>query len=59
VNVVRYLAENVKIPSSRIYAAGYGANFPIADNDTEKGRALNRRIEIILAPELERSTASE
>ncbi len=31
---------------SRIIAAGYGSARPIGDNDTEEGRALNRRIEI-------------
>ena len=57
VNVVRYLQEKVKIPPSKLYAVGYGPYRPIADNDTEEGRALNRRIEIVLTPELKRSTS--
>ncbi len=52
-NVVRYLAEKVKIPASKLYAVGYGSHRPVADNDTEEGRSLNRRIEIVLTPELE------
>ena len=34
------------VPSNRLVAAGYGQSQPIGDNDTEDGRARNRRIEI-------------
>ena len=33
-------------------AAGYGEFDPVADNKTEPGKEQNRRIEIILVPEL-------
>jgi OOP family OmpA-OmpF porin len=32
------------IPADRIVAAGYGDTKPVADNDTEDGRAANRRV---------------
>jgi outer membrane protein OmpA-like peptidoglycan-associated protein len=32
------------VPVGRITAEGYGAQFPVADNSTEAGRAQNRRI---------------
>ena len=32
----------------RIAAAGMGEDFPIASNDTEKGRTQNRRVDVIL-----------
>lgn len=35
------------IAPDRIKIAGYGANKPIAPNDTEENRALNRRVNII------------
>jgi flagellar motor protein MotB len=38
--------DALKIPTSAIDVEGKGAASPIASNDTEKGRALNRRIEV-------------
>jgi outer membrane protein OmpA-like peptidoglycan-associated protein len=34
------------IGSTRIVTNWYGKLNPVADNDTEEGRALNRRVEI-------------
>jgi len=36
------------IPASRLQSEGRGMDEPISSNDTERGRALNRRTEIIL-----------
>jgi outer membrane protein OmpA-like peptidoglycan-associated protein len=38
------------VPSRRIVAIGRGEDFPIASNLTPEGRALNRRVEIIIRP---------
>jgi len=42
-SVVKYL-ENLDLKNDRLSAVGYGSQFPISKNDTEKSRKLNRRI---------------
>jgi chemotaxis protein MotB len=46
--VVRYLVERGGISPKRISAAGYAEYRPVAENNSEANRALNRRIEIIV-----------
>ena len=46
--VARFLQEDVGVRPDRISATGFGEHQPIAPNDTEDGRRLNRRIEIFL-----------
>lgn len=38
------------VAAARIATRGYGASEPIADNSTEVGRAMNRRVEIKVVP---------
>lgn len=45
------LLQDGGVPSERLSAAGYGEFRPIASNKTGNGKSLNRRIEIVLAPE--------
>ena len=45
-NAVRDYLMSKGIDGNRIKAKGYGESNPIGDNDTEAGRALNRRTEI-------------
>ena len=49
-NVVRYLEETDGLDPSHLVAAGFGQYHPISSNDTEEGRAQNRRIDIVLVP---------
>ena len=44
-SVMNYLIEK-GIPADRLNSKGYGASKPIQSNDTEEGRAKNRRTEI-------------
>jgi type VI secretion system protein VasL len=39
------------IPDSCFAVQGVAANQPIASNDTESGRAANRRVDISLVPQ--------
>ncbi|MCA3450892.1 MAG: OmpA family protein [Rhodobacter sp.] len=38
------------VPSRRIVAIGRGEDFPVASNLTPEGRALNRRVEMVIRP---------
>ncbi|HEX8819290.1 MAG TPA: OmpA family protein [Archangium sp.] len=59
VNVVRFLGEKTGVPQGRLVAAGHGETRPVASNATPKGRARNRRIEILLIPDLPTTKTSE
>ena len=43
-----YLIKEAGVDSSKITAVGYGQTKPVADNKTAAGRALNRRVEILV-----------
>jgi chemotaxis protein MotB len=60
-SVVQFMSKAGFEPKN-LAAAGYGEFDPVAPNDTEENKQLNRRIEIILVPdlsELPNLTASE
>ncbi|MAH24320.1 MAG: flagellar motor protein MotB [Gammaproteobacteria bacterium] len=45
-SVVQALENTGKVPASRMQAVSFGESKPVATNDTARGRATNRRIEI-------------
>lgn len=45
--VAEYLIDRHHISEARLVVQGYGETTPIADNQTPKGRSLNRRVEFI------------
>ena len=49
-SVVRYLIEEGGVNRDMISAAGYADTRPVATNDSDDGKASNRRIEIVLYP---------
>ena len=51
-SVVKLLVEGGVLPAN-VSAAGFGEFRPRDDNETDEGRALNRRIEIIMVPALQ------
>ncbi len=38
------------MPAPQVFAAAFGAEQPVASNASEKGRALNRRVEMAPVP---------
>lgn len=43
-----YLVEKFGIKADRLKAIGYGESKPIATNDTDEGRQLNRRVQAVM-----------
>ena len=50
VSVQQYMINAMRIPTYRLIATGYGETRPVASNETEAGRARNRRIDIVIKP---------
>jgi outer membrane protein OmpA-like peptidoglycan-associated protein len=48
--VRQYFVANNTLPYEKIIAVGYGSMRPIASNATGAGRAMNRRIDVIITP---------
>jgi outer membrane protein OmpA-like peptidoglycan-associated protein len=48
ISVRKYLSEEMGVDEDRIMVAGASYLSPIASNDTEEGRSLNRRVEFLL-----------
>ena len=47
-SLLTLLTNQYGIPESRLSLQGYGSNSPKSSNDTEAGRAENRRVEILI-----------
>jgi chemotaxis protein MotB len=52
VSVVRYLTEEVGVDPMVLSAVGYGDTKPRVPNDTPENRRKNRRVKIILVPQI-------
>jgi OOP family OmpA-OmpF porin len=52
-SVRAYLVANGTLPEEKIIAVGYGSKRPLASNKTAQGRAINRRIDVIIRPQAE------
>jgi outer membrane protein OmpA-like peptidoglycan-associated protein len=52
-SVQQYMVNAMRIPTYRLIAQGYGETRPVSSNETESGRAQNRRIDIVIKPNLE------
>ena len=52
VEIVKFMANN-GMDQKRLSAAGYADQLPVASNDDDKGLSQNRRIEIVVVPNIE------
>ena len=50
-NAVRDTLMNMGVDSTRITTRGYGEGFPVAGNDNEAGRQMNRRVDVVISDE--------
>ena len=57
--VRQYLVANQTLAFDRIIAVGYGSHRPLASNKTAKGRAINRRIDLIITPHFKPAAAAK
>ncbi|MGZ9815473.1 flagellar motor protein MotB [Peribacillus simplex] len=53
VNFMKLLLENKELDPEMFSAKGHGEFKPVASNGTKKGRAKNRRVEILIVPRTE------
>lgn len=51
-SVLHYMETKEDIAPERLAAIGYGEFKPVASNQTGEGRKLNRRVEIVLLPQV-------
>ena len=49
VNVVKFLVNECGMDPRNLSAAGYAESQPVASNDSSEGRALNRRVNLIVS----------
>ncbi|MEW6170316.1 MAG: flagellar motor protein MotB [Candidatus Omnitrophota bacterium] len=51
-SVLHYLVDDKGLSPARVSAIGYGEYRPVDTNDTKQGRKLNRRVEIVIFPQV-------
>ncbi len=57
--ILELLSSRYGIPESRLSIVSYGPYRPVAPNDTADGRALNRRVEIVILDDSDSETRQD
>ncbi len=57
-SVLHYLIESQSVNPKRLSATGYGEFRPIVSNETKEGRQKNRRVEIVILPNVVKEKGS-
>jgi outer membrane protein OmpA-like peptidoglycan-associated protein len=57
-SVINYLATKYSVPAHKIYVIGLGKDKPAAANQSAKGRAENRRVDVRLMTNMEQGSTS-
>ena len=47
-SVRKFLVDEFNIPPQRLEAEGFGESMPVADNNTDEGRQINRRVVAVI-----------
>jgi len=58
-SVLHYLEDEKQVAPERLSAIGYGEYSPVSPNDTKDGRQLNRRVEIVILPQLTKAKETQ
>lgn len=58
-SVLHYLVDDKGLAPERVSAIGYGEYKPVASNDTAEGRKSNRRVEIVILPQIKEKGAKQ
>ena len=56
-SVVHYLVDEHGLEPTRLSGTGYGEYHPVDSNDTKEGRQKNRRVEIVVLPNIDKEHA--
>ncbi len=50
IEVLHFFVDKIGVDPERVVVCGYGEYHPVASNETEEGKAKNRRVEIVISP---------